>query len=174
MLKQFSYLNNTPERPHIAQCSKTWTTVMGLPCSHLIKERLSTPPGILKIEDIHPHWRFVKPSIEDRTPPSPSVIDPLLQVQEPTMARARGRPAGSSIQPPTQAQLAEEASTQRMPSEFERVEANIGGQPLAQAQRASVRGRVNTRRPRGRPRGSRGGRGGRGAGARPADNILDG
>jgi hypothetical protein len=48
----------------IVSCTGTFTKTMGLPCAHKIQERWYDRAGgnILKLEDIHPHWRFTKPA----------------------------------------------------------------------------------------------------------------
>lgn len=43
--------------------------------------------------DIYPHWRNIRSILEDfEVEAVPSLIDPLLQVNEPAIARARERP----------------------------------------------------------------------------------
>ncbi len=99
---------------------------MGPPRAHKTQERWYDRAGgnVLKLEDIHPHWRFTKPpqrraaeqvNQEDHamdgddvtevqgTPPgtpSPppearSIPDNILRVQEPAIVKSRGRPRGS-------------------------------------------------------------------------------
>jgi hypothetical protein len=99
-------------------------------------------------------------------------IDSLLLVQNPSTARARSRPAGSTAAPArTRREQQLENSTQREPSQFERVEAHLqqrAEQELGQTQaRGRGRGRGDRARGGGRGRGKgldRGGLGGRGGG----------
>lgn len=111
----------------IVPCTGTFTKTMGLPCAHKIQERWYDRAGgnVLKLEDIHPHWRFTKPpqtrqataGQEDNTAgdnndevtevrgtppetPSPSpedrqLPDDILRVQEPAIVKSKGRPRGS-------------------------------------------------------------------------------
>ena len=148
--KQYELLDTPDFTPH---CTHSWTKVAGLPCSHVIKERMSAPECILYIEDVHPHWRFTKPDVPailsiDQVVTAlliqPSDIDPILLIQEPTVARTRGRPMGAIVELPSM----EESSTQRNPSGFERVEGTI---PVRRS--VATRGRVATRGTRRRGNG---------------------
>jgi len=58
---QFKRLKSEPTA--IVPCTGTFTKTMGLPCAHKIQERWYNRIGgnVLKLEDIHPHWRFAKP-----------------------------------------------------------------------------------------------------------------
>lgn len=143
--KQYELLDTpkfTPHRTH------SWSKVAGLPCNHVIKKRMSAPKCILFIDNVHPYWRFTKPNI-------PAIlaidqiltalldqqlnIDPMLLIQEPAVARTRGRPMGAIVELPSM----EENSTQQNPSEFERVERTIPVRRLV-----ATRGRVATRETR--------------------------
>ena len=42
------------------RCTDTYPKYMGLPCSHRIKTRLAMPPGLLTLDDFHPHWHYNK------------------------------------------------------------------------------------------------------------------
>jgi len=122
---QFKRLKCEPTA--IVRCTGTFTRTMGLPCAHKIQERWYDRAGgnVLKLEDIHPHWRFTKPpqtrqATEEQedynmggndvtevrgtppgTPPPPSspedrtVPDNILRVQEPAVVKPKGRPRGS-------------------------------------------------------------------------------
>jgi len=105
----------------IVPCTGTFTKTMGLPCAHKIQERWydRASENVLKLEDIHPHWRFTKPpqtrqataGQEDHamgdddgtdvpgTPPPPpkdgTLPDDILRVQEPAVVKPKGRPRGS-------------------------------------------------------------------------------
>ncbi|KAL9043025.1 MAG: hypothetical protein Q9214_003618 [Letrouitia sp. 1 TL-2023] len=127
---------------------------MGLPCAYTIEVRLLELPdrsGAIHLADIHDHWLFERPHVpRGLLPPSEPAIpvpDPLLLIQNPPVARPRGRPAASTVQEPTAAQLQYENSTQRDPSQFELVERNI------QRQRGGNRGRGAPGGARGRARG---------------------
>ena len=69
--------------------------------------------GILRLDDVHPHWRFTKPAssmtrqhvIDDE----PNIVL-LLLVQDPAIARPKGRPRGPR-ELPTRAELIAERST---------------------------------------------------------------
>lgn len=47
----------------LPRCTNSYSTKSGLPCKHIIQERLFTPPGVIKLEDVHPHWRFIRPPL---------------------------------------------------------------------------------------------------------------
>jgi len=111
----------------IVPCIGTFTKTMGLSCAHKIQERWYDRAGgnVLKLEDIHPHWRFTKPpqtrqatmGQEDNTaddnndkitkvrgtspdtsssPPADTQLpDDILRVQEPAIVKSKGRPRGS-------------------------------------------------------------------------------
>ena len=171
----------------LTACINVFTTTTDLPCSHKIQNRMydGAEGGVLKLEDIHPHWRFVKPtasvSVVQVKGTSPSVdsddqsfaVDPLLRVQAPTVIRSKGRPPGSQ----NRRQQTTEQSSQRTPSQSERIEADMTIQhtqeqekdqekdisdtaSAVQSQEQPRGGRRGRRGPRG-PRGQRG-RGGRG------------
>ena len=51
-------------------CTGVYEKTMGLPCKHVIKARMEQVSGNLgriQLEDIHPHWRFIKPPSDHRT-----------------------------------------------------------------------------------------------------------
>lgn len=161
----------------LTRCTKTYTTTMGLPCVHKIQERVFdfTRGGVLALEDVHSHWRFEKspvtrPGVEiDATS---TLMDPLLLIQDPAVVRPKGRPSGARGRA-NRRQEEEEAeeeedqsmntSTQRDPSRFEHVLAEVeSGQAEAEPTTSRRESRGGVRGPRG-PRGPRGGRRGRGA-----------
>ena len=109
------------EATAISKCTGTFTRTMGLPCAHKIQERWYDRAGgdVLKLEDMHPHWRFIKPSSQaqvheeetvsetmPKTPPGtpppftavtaypgdPQPINGLLSVAEPSVVKAKDRP----------------------------------------------------------------------------------
>ena len=186
----------------IEPCTGIFTRTMGLPCAHRIQERLydRAGDGVLKLEDIHRHWLYTKPpratttraeeqenhtmgdhqgdeDIEVQGTPSPDMPPPprqILQIQEPAIVKAKGRPRGSHNQlwaraappRPTASQRrrrqAFESSTQREPSNFELTPSLPSSQvPDSQPQRQ--RG--------GRQQGGRGGRGGARGGAAEGQNA---
>ena len=163
----------------IPACTGSFSKTVRLPCAHKIQERWydRANGGVLKLEDFHPHWQYIKrPQAQEDTedievpgtPPPTSVIEDILRVQEPAVVRAKGRPPGAlnraragpgSIPPPSASQQrrqqAFERSTRREPSGFELV-SELPSRAIQDSQ-PSARG----------PRGGlqRGGRGGgRGAG----------
>jgi hypothetical protein len=121
---QFQRLKCEPTA--IVSCTGTFTKTMGLPCAHKIQERWYDRAGgnILKLEDIHPHWRFTKPPQTRRAtagqedhamggddnagvpgiqPPPPddngshedeTLPDDILRVQEPAVVKPKDRPRG--------------------------------------------------------------------------------
>lgn len=154
----------------LSRCSKAYTTKSGLPCKHVVQERMFNPPGVLKLEDVHPHWKFVREAVienhasdssDDSLPP----IDPLLLVQDPAVCKPKGRPVGALNR--TRQEHAFDISTHRELSQFEHVEAAVQDQeqlqnihaplePLPRRGRSAARGA-----PRGRARAGRRGRAGR-------------
>jgi hypothetical protein len=179
ILSQWRLLASIPTA--LPRCTNSFTTSMGLPCAHRIQARIySEAPYILKLKDVHPHWRFTKLARLVTANNEPEVasepIDPVLLVQNPPIARARGRPAGSTAAVArTRREQQLEDSTQREPSQFERVEAHLqqrAEQELGQTQ-ARGRGRGGRARGGGRGRGlGRGGRGG-GGGEAPAEPLSE-
>lgn len=53
--EQYSLVVDSPTA--LTPCTHTFTTVMGLPCSHKIQSRMYETAGCLLLEDVHPHWR---------------------------------------------------------------------------------------------------------------------
>ena len=108
-------------------CTKHFTTTIGLPCAYIIERRMLEAGGVLKIEDIHPHWRFKKPTQshdqqgenEENSNTDSAAVE-LLRVNEPAIIASRGRPPGARNKR-TRAQAFED-STQREPSGFEHVQ----------------------------------------------------
>ncbi len=96
------------------------------------------------------------------------LIDPLLLVQNPPTARARDRPAGSTAAVArTRREQQLEDSTQREPSQFERVEAHLQQRAEQELGQTPARGR-------GRARGGGRGRGlGRGGGEASAEPLSE-
>lgn len=84
----------------LTPCTNTFTTTMGLPCVHTIQTRMFDVArgGVVILEDVHPHWRFFKPSVTrpgveiEVTPPP---MNPILLIQNPAVVRPKGRPVGA-------------------------------------------------------------------------------
>ena len=64
---------------------------MGLPCYHIIWER-KRDGGVILLEDIHPHWYYIRP--ESCTPAQPAIPLPLL-ILNPMRVKGKGRPKGA-------------------------------------------------------------------------------
>jgi hypothetical protein len=127
-------------------------------------------------------------SANNKSKVASKLIDSLLLVQNSSTARARGRSADSTAAAArTRREQQLKDSTQREPSQFERVEAHLqqrAEQELGQTQargrgRGRGRGRRGTARGGGRGRGlgreGLGGRGGRGGGGgeAPAEPLSE-
>ncbi len=154
---------------------------MKLPCAHRIQARIySESLYILKLKDVHSHWRFIKPARIVTANNEPKIaselIDSLLLVQNPPAARARGRLAGSTAAVArTRREQQLEDSTQREPSQFERVEAHLQQRAEQELGQTPARGRGRARgggRGRGLGRGGRGGEGG-GGGEASAEPLSE-
>jgi hypothetical protein len=52
---------------------------MGIPCWHIIKERLAEGARIRPL-DFHPHWHWVKPLVgTELVAPPPPILDPVMR-----------------------------------------------------------------------------------------------
>ena len=63
--KQYQLVKAATSEEPLSSCTHVFTTTMGLPCAHTIKTRIEEVDGglgRLHLEDVHPHWRFKKPS----------------------------------------------------------------------------------------------------------------
>jgi hypothetical protein len=159
--------------------------------------RMDEDGGVLKLTDLHRHWLYAKPprvaarraeeqedhtmngdeddadaDIEVRgTPPADMPPPPrrqILQIQEPAIVKAKGRPrgapnrlwAGAAPPRPTASQRrrqqAFEASTQREPSGFE-LTPELPSSQVPDSQPQSQRGGLQPGGRGGRQRGGRGG-----------------
>jgi hypothetical protein len=67
-------------------CTKAFTTTMGLPCAHIVQDRMRAN-GALQIADFHPQWYLDDPA--ERPP-----IDPILLLRDPVKVRAYGKDDG--------------------------------------------------------------------------------
>ena len=168
---------------HMKPCTRYFTTTMGLPCAHVMEQRMLEAAGVLKLEDIHSHWRLDKENDDTRSNTineNANVSDEdganteLLLINEPAIAKPLGRPPGAKNKKRTRYEAFED-STQREPSGFERTQASgrkraqgasQGGARGGEA-RGGARGGASGRGARGRgARGGASGRGARGGGAR--------
>ena len=68
----------------LGPCSGVLTATMGIPCAHLLQNRLFNGE-VLTPDDFHPHWHLQRDPTRVERPP----IDPLLQIVEPTTNRRR-------------------------------------------------------------------------------------
>jgi hypothetical protein len=191
VMEQYNLITITEEP--LSRCTNVFTRTLSLPCAHRIQRRIydTAGGGVLKIEDIHPHWRFegsaVNLSVDsseftpEATPEATSetfdaemnydiptsslsnLSDPLLQVQNPAVIRPKGRPVGARGRRGVRRQQEFEDSTQREFSQYELVQmdAEQQGQGLQQGV-TQGRGRGLTRARGGGQRGG-GQRGGRAA-----------
>ncbi len=183
VIEQYNLITTT-EGP-LLPCTNVFTRTLSLPCAHRIQRRMDDTAGggVLKIEDIHSHWRFegsavslsvvsteVTPEasetsdadMNDDVPTSfvSNLSDPLLQVQNPAIVRPKGRPVGARGRRGVRRQQEFEDSTQRELSQHEHV--------LREAEQHGLQQGVEQGRGRGRGRGLTRARGGgqRGGGQR--------
>ena len=112
-------------------CTKVFRTTMGLPCSHVMRDRFDSN-GVLRPDDLHRFW-MMRPS---RSPPEghPRPFRPLLN---PTTPRASRETTAS--QGPSRSQGTAVTSTRRDTCSFERAE-------RAFEQRARQKARAQTSR----------------------------
>lgn len=114
------YLRVADKPTAIVTCTKIFTTTIGLPCAYCIQNCFYNQAGgrVLKLEDIHSYWRFVKSlrhatrqakkqennytnddnndrAIDVDSTSSPIILEgDILRVQEPAIVKVKGRPAG--------------------------------------------------------------------------------
>ena len=122
----------------IPACTGTFSKIMRLPCAHKIQERWydRANGGVLKLENFHLHWQYIKPPAQEEDIEIPGTSSPssafevILRVQEPAVVRVKGRPPGALnrarigsefIPPPSTSQQRRQQarSTRREPSGFE-------------------------------------------------------
>jgi hypothetical protein len=96
--------NQPPSTP----CICTIQGSIGLPCLHIIWER-KQGGGTIRIEDIHPHWHYDRPSTLD------TEAQLAMVVLNPLVIRGKGRPKGALGGQDRTAK----SSTKRLPSAFE-------------------------------------------------------
>src|SRR3954464_3351617 len=75
--------NNEADLP---TCTRTFTTTLGLPCAHIVQDRLLQKSS-LRPEDFHPQWYLDNPA--ERPP-----INPILLLRDPVKVRAHGKDNG--------------------------------------------------------------------------------
>jgi hypothetical protein len=92
---------NRPSLHH--KCSGTHLNSLGLPCYHVIQDRISQNK-VLYLHDFHQRWFFTSPEGPTQLPPPP--------ILNPAIVSTRGRPQGSLNHRP-------KSSTQRNLSQFE-------------------------------------------------------
>ena len=122
---QYQLTRNNQLKP----CTKTFTTTLGLPYGYKMEERMATGAGVLKIEDIHSHWRFEKSLAANRPSTETSTqnynvnevdISQLLEINESVVIIPKGRPPGARGKRRTAAaERAFDNSTRREASGFE-------------------------------------------------------
>jgi hypothetical protein len=97
---------------NLPPCNCSIKASMGLPCFHVISERLSSPGYILP-EDIHPFWWYKRPELN-----TSSAIDKQTHqvVLNPAVVRGKGRPKGAKGK---KAKGHGITATRRDPSQFE-------------------------------------------------------
>jgi len=82
--QQFNLFANS--EAELIPCTKAFTTTLGLPCAHLVQEKLRANE-LLQLDNFHPQWYLDNPAVR---PP----IDPLLLIRDPVKIRARGKDNG--------------------------------------------------------------------------------
>jgi hypothetical protein len=90
-------------------CNCSIEESMGLPCYHKIWQR-QQESGVIRLEDIHPHWYVIRP--ESGTYSGPTISHPL-PVLNPIPVQGRGRPRGAL------GRVVRPTNTRRDPSSFE-------------------------------------------------------
>jgi hypothetical protein len=95
--------------PPPSSCTCLIKQSMGLPCYHTIYQR-QQESGVIRLEDIHPHWYVIKP--ESGTYSRPTMSHPL-PVLNPLPLQGRGRSRGPL------GRVVRRTSTRRDPSSFE-------------------------------------------------------
>ena len=96
-------------RAPISYCNCSIRESMGLPCYHTIWQR-QQESGVIRLEDIHPHWYVIRP--ESGTYSGPTISHPL-PVLNPIPVQGRGRPRGAL------GRVVRPTNTRRDPSSFE-------------------------------------------------------
>ena len=103
---------------------------MGLPCYHIVLERLANPGHILP-EDIHPFWWYKRPKPNTA---SAIAVQTLLVILNPAVVRGKGRPRGSKNKEKGHGVTA----TRRDPSQFEYVPSSSAPAVLSRPQAESA------------------------------------
>jgi MULE transposase domain len=136
------YFNLTPQSPlnALRPCTNVFSTTMGLPCAHILQERMHGVTGRLELDDFDLQWRIDRPGTLRR----PMTLEERLR--DPQVIRER-LPASQR-----RGRSKHQREAQREPSGFENTQTEINNTP-------AVRQRARGGRGRGRPRGRRRGRG---------------
>ncbi|KAI0994242.1 hypothetical protein K3495_g13940 [Podosphaera aphanis] len=72
---------------------------MGMPCWHIIQERMSQSRG-LTINDFHQHWHFDRPQPNfQQLIPDPPILDPVIRQQRRTEESGRRAHARAHSKP---------------------------------------------------------------------------
>lgn len=112
ILKHYRVMSDLSQMP---PCTGIFTQTLGLPCAHLIRHAIDSKCP-LEASSVHSHWHLK--SLEN--PSAPLQYNAELFIQDPPIARPKGKPANPR---PSRAKRSGQPanSTQREPSEFERV-----------------------------------------------------
>ncbi|KAI0993595.1 hypothetical protein K3495_g14589, partial [Podosphaera aphanis] len=90
--KQVKYPRNEELRTRNGQsyiCTGTFNKSIGMPCWHIIQERMSQNRG-LTINDFHQHWHFVRPQPNfQQLIPDPPILVPVIRQQRRTEESGR-------------------------------------------------------------------------------------
>jgi hypothetical protein len=78
-------------RPPPPSCICSISQSIGLPCYHTIWER-KRDGGVILLEDIHPHWYYIRPESCTLVQPIISLPLPILN---PMLVKGKGRPKGA-------------------------------------------------------------------------------
>jgi hypothetical protein len=91
IVKEVGKLNKAKaENLILPNCTCIIQSSMGLPCFHIVSQRLQES-GYIKPKDIHPFWWYIRPEIS-----SSSVFNlPERLVLNPAIVRGKGRPKGA-------------------------------------------------------------------------------
>ena len=134
MYEQFLKASRATQDDPLGPCSGTFSTSMGLPCAHTIREYLVTNQS-LNLADIHQHWWIEGHRLllqnNSEAKPSMSLLDPKVQ-------RTRERPVGSCN--------VIRASTKRNPSAFELEEINTNSRKCSVCKRVGHNSRTCSNR----------------------------
>ena len=94
IFKEKAKLPTQGRAPPYCNCSTQES--MGLPCHHTIWQR-QQESGVIRLEDIHPHWYIIRP--ESGTYSRPTILHPLPVCQARLRRRRGGRPVSVHVAP---------------------------------------------------------------------------